>query len=465
MKIRDNFFTEQEIEKLHKATVRVLSEVGVEFNTKDALELFRQNNVKVEGKKVFIDEDTLWKALNTVPSEFTLSGRTEKDDVLVGGGNTVYAPASGPVYVQRDNERRSTTSEDYIDLLKIFQTSDVIPVINANMTEPQDIDFEERDSFRLKNCLEMTTKPLMGFTTGRSDSESCIKTIKGFYEGTNKHVVLGVISPVSPLCFDESMIEGMNVYARENQPVLIASCSLPGATSPVTMAGTLVTNNAEVLAGIVYTQLLRPGLPVIYGGTTPSCDMRMVTPAIGSPETGLFTYGYRALSEHYGMPCRSGGSLTDSNTADMQAGIESTYSILTASIAGIDYVLQSCGILESFNSLCFEKIIIDEENIKMAKRYVLGFEITDETIAFDVIKEVGSEGTYITSDHTYANFRDTFIQASLFSKEPYENWEINGKKDVFESAKVALVKRLEGYRKPELTEEQVEYLKSIEVTV
>jgi trimethylamine--corrinoid protein Co-methyltransferase len=465
MKIRDSFFTEQEIEKLHKATVRVLSEIGVEFNTKDALELFRQNNVKVEGKKVFIDEDTLWKALKTVPSEFTLSGRTEKDDVLVGGGSTVYAPASGPVYVQRDNERRSTTCEDYINLVKIYQTSEVIPVINANMTEPQDIDFENRDIFRLRNCLELTTKPLMGFTTGVDDSENCIRIVKGFYKDTDKHVVLGVISPVSPLCFDESMIEGMNVYARENQPVLIASCSLPGATSPVTMAGTLVTNNAEVLAGIVYTQLLRPGLPVIYGGTTPSCDMRMVTPAIGSPETGLFTYGYRALSEHYGMPCRSGGSLTDSNTVDMQAGIESTYSILTASIAGIDYVLQSCGILESFNSLCFEKIIIDEENIKMAKRYVLGFEITDETIAFDVIKKVGSEGTYITSDHTYANFRDTFIQASLFSKEPYENWEMNGKKDVFEAAKEVLVKRLEGYRKPELTEEQVEYLKSIEVTV
>lgn len=465
MRIRDNFFTEEEIGKLHDATVRVLSEIGVEFNTKGALDLFRQNNVKVEGKKVFIDEDTLWNALKTVPSEFTLSGRKESDDVLVGGGNTVYAPASGPVFVQRDNDRRSTTCEDYINLLKIYQTSDVIPVINANMTEPQDIGFEKRDDFRLKNCLELTTKPLMGFTTGVEDSEECIKTIKGFYEGTEKHVVLGVISPVSPLCFDESMIEGMNVYARENQPVLIASCSLPGATSPVTMAGTLVTNNAEVLAGIVYTQLLRPGLPVIYGGTSSSCDMKMVTPAIGSPETGLFTYGYRALSAHYGMPCRSGGSLTDSSTADIQAGIESTYSILSASIAGIDYVLQSCGILESFNSLCFEKIIIDEENIKMAKRYVSGFEINDETIAFDVIKEVGSEGTYITSNHTFANFRDSFIQANLFSKIPYENWEMQGKKDVFEAAKEQVAKRIEGYKKPELTQEQEEYLRSIEVTV
>jgi trimethylamine--corrinoid protein Co-methyltransferase len=465
MKIRDNFFTEREIEKLHKATVRVLTEVGVEFNTEDALDLFRQNNVKVEGKKVFIDEDTLWKALKTVPSEFILSGRMEKDDVLVGGGKTIYAPASGPVYVQRDNERRSTTCEDYINLLKIFQTSDVIPVINANMTEPQDMAFEERDDFRIKNCLELTTKPLMGFTTGTEDSENCVKMIKDFYNGTDKHVVLGVISPVSPLCFDESMIEGMNVYARENQPVLIASCSLPGATSPVTMAGTLVTNNAEVLAGIVYTQLLRPGLPVIYGGTSSSCDMRMVTPAIGSPETGLFTYGYRALSAHYGMPCRSGGSLTDASTPDMQAGIESTYSILSASIAGIDYVLQSCGILESFNSICFEKIVIDEENIKMAKRYVSGFEINDETIAFDIIKQVGSEGTYITSDHTYANFRDTFIQAKLYSKVPYENWEMQGKKDVFQAAKEVVGKRLEAYKKPELTEEQVEYLNGLEVTV
>lgn len=462
MKIRNAFFSDHEIAKLHEATVRVLSEVGIEFNKEEALEVFRKNKVEVKGKRVFIDEATLWDSIKKVPEKFVFSGRTEKDDILIGDGNTVFAPASGPVFVQRNHERRSTTSEDYINLLKLYQTSAIIPIINANMTEPQDIAFESRDAFRLKQCLELTTKPIMGFTTGTTDSERCIRIIESFYENIDKYLVMGVISPVSPLCYDESMIEGMFAYAGHSQPVLIASCSLPGATSPVTIAGSLVTNNAEVLAGIVFTQLLNPGLPVIYGGTTPSCDMRMATPAIGSPETGLFTYGVRALSSFYGLPCRSGGSLTDANSPDMQAGIESTYGLLSASVAGVDYVLQSCGILESFNSLCFEKIVIDEENIRLAQRYVKGFEINEETIAFDVIKEVGSGGTYITTDHTYDHFKDDFIQASLMSKESYENWEIGGKKDFFTVAEEIVAKRLEAYEKPELSERQAAYIGSLE---
>jgi len=461
MKLNSNFFKEKEIQKLHKATLEVLSEVGVKFSTEKALKIFKEKGVKVKGNKVFIDEKTLMDALDKVPKEFVLSGKEEEKDILIGGGGTIYAPASGPVYVQRKNKKRSTTCEDYIDLLKIYETSEVIPVINANMTEPQDIPMEERIKFRLKNCLEITSKPLMGFTTGRKDSKECIEMIKGFYEDKNKHYVLGVISPVSPLCFDKSMIEGMEAYAEENQPVLIASCSLPGATSPVTMAGTLVTNNAEVLAGIVYTQLLKPGLPVIYSSTSTSCDMRMLSPAIGAPETGLFTYGVRALSSYYGLPCRSGGSLTDSNTVDMQAGIESTYTLLSASIAGIDYVLQSCGILESFNSVCLEKIIIDEENIKCARRYTKGFEINDTTIALDVIKEVGNEGTYVTTTHTYQHFKEEFISADLMSKESYDSWKEKGSKDIFERAGERVEERLNSYEKLELSEMQKEYLNNL----
>ncbi|MBN2285870.1 MAG: trimethylamine methyltransferase family protein [Tissierellales bacterium] len=461
MKIRNYFLSDEEIKTLHQATIRVLTESGVEFNHEDALALFKKNNVRVEGKQVYINEEILQKTLKTVPKEFVLSGRRKEDDVLIGAGNTVYAPASGPVFTQRDNERRPTTGEDYINLLKLFQTSPVIPIVNANMTEPQDMAFEDRDIFRLKNCLALTTKPLMGFTTGTRDAKRCVETIKGFYNNEDKHYVLGVISPVSPLCFDESMIEGMMAYATENQPVLIASCSLPGATSPVTIAGSLVTNNAEVLAGIVYTQLLRPGLPVIYGGTTTSCDMRMVTPAIGSPETGLFTYGVRGLSAYYGLPCRSGGSLTDSKSPDMQAGIESTYTLLSAAIAGIDYVLQACGILESFSSICFEKIVMDEENIKLAKRYVSGFEINEKTLAIDVIKEVGTQGTYITQNHTYQHFKDDFIQATLMSKDGYEQWEKAGSKSFFQTASQVVEKRLSNYIQPELSDSQKDYLEKL----
>lgn len=461
MKVNNHFLTLEAVEKLHRATLKVLKEVGVRFDQDEAVERFKEKGFLVRGRQVFFQEHEIQEALDKVPQKFILSGRTSTDDVQVGEGKTIFAPASGPVYIQRDGKRNTTTAQDYIDLLKIYQTSKEVPVINANMTEPQDLPFEERDVFRLKKCLEMTTKPLMGFTTGKVDSRRCVKMIKEFYNNNEGHYVLGIISPVSPLCYDESMIEGMEVYAQENQPLLIASCSLPGATSPVTIAGSLVTNNAEVLAGVVYSQLLRPGLPVIYGGTTPSCDMRMVSPAIGSPETGLMTYGVRALSAYYGLPCRSGGSLTDANQLDMQAGIESTYTLLSAAMAGIDFVVQSCGIMESFNVLSFEKVIIDEENIRLAKRYVRGFEVTDEKIAYDIIAKVGSQGTYITEDHTFQNFKDDFSPAQLMSKEGFDQWQEKGSPSLVDKAKNIIVKRIEQYREPILSEEQKKYLSQI----
>ena len=462
MRVRGTFFSDQEIAMLHQGTIKVLENTGVEINHPEALEVFRASGLRVEGKRVYIDEASLWKALKTVPDSFVLSGRTKNDDVLIGGGKTVYAPASGPVYVQRGHDRRMTSCGDYIDLLKIFQTLEEIPVVNANMTEPQDIDFEARDVFRLKECLRLTTKPLMGFTTGKAVSERCIQIIKDFYrDETEYYRVMGVISPVSPLCYDEAMLEGMIAYAAAKQPVLIASCSLPGASSPVTIAGSLVTNNAEVLTGVVLTQLLCPGMPVIYGGTTTACDMRMVSPAIGSPETGLFTYGVRGLSAYYGLPCRSGGSLTDAKLPDMQAGIESTYSLLSAAIAGVDFVLQSCGILESFNAICFEKIIIDEENVRMAKRYVDGFEINEETLVLELIEEIGPGGTFIGSHHTFEHFRDDFLQAGLMSKEGYEPWVKGGKKDLFQNAEQRAESIIANFEMPELSESQIQYLNGL----
>lgn len=461
MEIKSNFFTAEEISMLHDETVRVLTNVGIEFCEDKALDIFKENGFRVEGRRVYINEDNLNKALKSIKKTFILKGRTERDDVVVGNGKTIFAPGGGTVFVREGNERRSATSEDYENFLKLNQTSKVISIANPNMTEPQDMPVDERNIYRLVKCLEMTTKPLMGFTTGHDISRQCVKTIKKFRETENDHVVIGIISPLSPLSFDKSMIEGMMIYASENQPVIVTSCSLPGATSPVTMAGSLVTNNAEILAGIVFTQLVKPGLPVVYGGTTTACDMKTVAPAIGSPETGLFTNGFRALSEYYGLPCRSGGSLTDSKVPDMQAGMESTYSLLSGVMAGVDFMLHSCGILESFNVLSYEKFIIDEENISMAFRYISGFEISPTTIAYDAIVETGPQGNFMMNDHTFEHFRDDFHVPDIASRELFGNWDDAGGLRIDELARKIYKSRLDSYEVPLLTTDQNKILRDL----
>jgi trimethylamine--corrinoid protein Co-methyltransferase len=254
------------------------------------------------------------------------------------------------------------------------------------------------------------------------------------------------------------MIDHIIDYAAAGQPLMIAACSQPGATSPVTLAGTLVVDGAQVLAGLVLTQLLAPGLPVIMGSTSTSCDLRSIAPSIGSPETGLITVAFKALCRRYGVPCRSGGTLTDSKDTDMQAGIEGAMAMMPAILSGVDFVLHACGTMESFTTVCLEKFIIDEETTSAMLRMQKGFEFDDETLAADCIKEVGIGGNFLTHDHTLDNFRSELFMPSLFSKESFPKWEEAGKKDLTQVAGERLKQRLAAYKFPSITETQEKLL-------
>lgn len=348
MRPRQDFLKSEEVEKLHEATAYVLSRVGLRFQHDKGRHLFQKHGAKVEGETVFIPEKLVHQALSSVPESFVLHGREKDQDVRVGGEDAVFASASGPVYVRRGAKKYLAQDEDFINFIKLTETSTVLGVTNYIMVEPQDILPEKRKMHQVAACLKYSTKPLTGITMGEGLTRSCFDLVERFYGGWQENRLLGIISPISPLVYDAQMINHMMDYAEAGQPVLITPCSLPGATSPVSLSGTLVVDNAQVLAGIVFSQLIRPGLPVIYGNTSTACDLRYASPAIGAPETGLITLAAAQLSKYYGIPCRSGGCLTDAKVPDMQAGLESMLTIMPALMGGVDFILQSCGILESF---------------------------------------------------------------------------------------------------------------------
>jgi len=457
MDLRLDAISKKEINKIHENTLEILSKIGVEFSSEKALEKFRKKNTRIEGKKVYIDEKLLNWALSKTPNSFVLEGREKDRNVQIGGDRTNFAPASGPIFVTKKGERKPATCKDYIDFVKLIDTSEVININSAVIVEPQEIDIKDRNMYRVANCLKYSSKPFIGFTNGRKNSKECIELVQRF-SGKIENVVLGIISPISPLKYDESMIEGIITYSEKKQPFAIASASLPGATSPVTIAGTLAVNNAEVLAGIVLSQIVRPGNPVIYGNTSTSCDMRYMSNSIGSPETALITLATAKMGEFYKLPTRSGGSLTDSKIPDIQAGIESTLTMLAPISSGIDFVLQSCGILESFNSVSFEKMIIDEELIKQLLRFKRGFRVDKKTIGLDSIRDQGSGGMFIGEEHTINNFRQEQYISKLFSKDNYDNWCKKGKCDLNIFAEREVLERLKNYKKIDITEEQIDLI-------
>lgn len=458
MQVKADFLSKNEVGKLHEATIHVLSRVGVRFQNEKALELFKYHGAKIAGNKVFINENILHQALSTVPKSFYLQGREAKNDVIIGGSDPVFASASGPVYVRRGNNKYLAKDEDFINFIKLSETSKVLNVTNYIIVEPQDVAPERRKLHQVASCLKYSTKPLIGITMGEGATRQCLKLVENFYGSLAEHRLLGIISPISPLVYDEQMLDHIIQYAEAGQPLLFASCSLPGATSPITLSGTIVIDNSEVLAGIVLSQLVRPGLPVIYGNTSTACDMRYASPAVGSPETALITLTTAGLSKFYGIPCRSGGNLTDAKTADMQAGLESMLTILPPLISGVDFVLQSCGILESFNTISYEKFLIDEETLAIVKRFVVGYEISEELMGLSMIEQSGPGANFLGEQHTIDYFKKEQYATDLFSKEGYAQWERKGALTIEQKAGQSLDKRLREYSEPYITKEQEQIL-------
>jgi trimethylamine--corrinoid protein Co-methyltransferase len=269
-------------------------------------------------------------------------------------------------------------------------------------------------------------------------------------ELSRKPRMISILCSLTPLVYDERMLGAIMEYARAGQPLLISSLGIAGATSPVTLAGTLAVQNAEVLAGIVLTQLIREGTPVVFAGASTGADMQTGVLSSGSPEMAINTAATAQMARFYGLPVRSGGAVCDAKYPDAQASYESMMSLLTARFSGINFVLHSAGILESYNCMSYEKFIIDDEMCGMVKRIIHGMEVNPDTLALDVIKAVGPGGHFLDKDHTFDHFKNELYQPKLSNRDDFVSWQASGSPQSVETANKKYKEILETYEAPEL---------------
>ena len=450
MKVQGNFFTQDEVENLHDMTLHVLEHDGMILDDDQACETFKQHGCKTDGHVVYITRDVVEQALETAPSEFQIVGRNGKS-VTMGEGHKVFAPASGPLYVLHGEDHHRNTAEDYKNFQKLDHTSNVIHMLNPNLIEPADIDRDVVRDYQMAVCLAYTDKPLMGLTTSMEDCVHSNDMIRRFYRcDDDVTYTFGLINPMSPLKYNSTMLQACRYFAERNQATMFPCCSMPGVTSPVTLSGTAAVNNAENLAGIIYAQLVRPGAPVVYANTSCSTDMRYVTSAIGAPETALLCFSSAALAHYYGVPCRTGGSLSDAKTVDWQAGVEATMVMMASLMSTTSFYLHSCGVMNSFNTLSYEKYLLDEQNIEMLLKIVNGMEVHVGEEELDNISEVGPGGEYIGAFHTMDYMYDELYTARLLSKQSYVGWEKDGRKTATDLASESIEQRLEAYEMPQM---------------
>ncbi len=455
--------SEEGVEMIHQASMRLLKDTGMLIiDYPSAVEIFRKNGAKVDGEKVWIDEDTLMHFVRQTPSEFTLLARNPANNVKVGGRNTVFSPVYGPPFVSDlDRGRRAGTMSDFQELTKLVS---MIPHLHHGggvLCEPNDIPVEERHLDMLLTHIHNHDKGFMGsvvFKDSARDSVTMAEILFGAEAIRENPALASTVNASSPLRFDDRMFGAIEVYAKARQPTMITPFIIAGAMSPSTMAATIAQLNAETLFGTCFAQMVNPGAPIIYGSFLANIDMKSGAPCFGTSENTLALYAGAQMARYYKMPYRSGGNFTASRIPDAQAGYESANTMLPTVQAHTNYVLHSAGWLEGGLITGYEKLILDAETLGMLVRYANGVSMTEEDFAWDAYEEAGPGQHFLGTAHTMRHYEDAFYQHQVFSMDNYEKWEEEGSEDTYKKANKVWKQMLKDYEAPPLDEAIVEEL-------
>ncbi|WP_288943298.1 trimethylamine methyltransferase family protein [uncultured Roseovarius sp.] len=433
----------------------ILEEVGVNFvENPRALERWREAGADVQGERVHIPRGLARKLCSTAPSRFTQHARNPERNVEIGGNTLVCAPIYGPPFV-RDMEggRRYATMADFERFVKLGYMSKWLHHSGGTVCEPTDIPVNKRHLDMLHAHMTLSDKPFMGSVTDPSraqDSVEMCEILFGKDFVRDNTVMTSLINVNSPMTFDEVMMGALEVYAENNQACIVSPFIVGGAMAPVSVIGTLTQVLAEVMAGIAYSQLVRPGAPVIFGAFVSSIDMNSGAPTFGTPEASQIIYGAGQLARRMGLPFRSGGSLCGSKLPDAQAAYETANTLNAVLLGGVNFMLHSCGWLEGGLVASFEKFVMDADQLGVLHKLAAGIAADENGQAMDAIREVGPGGHYLGCAHTQANFKEAFWRSDVLDYKPFETWQDEGERDTMQLANAKMHQMLANYQQPAL---------------
>src|SRR6056297_628260 len=433
----------------------VLEEIGVAFvENPEALKHWKEAGADVQGERVHIPRGLARKLCATAPSRFTQHARNSARNVEIGGNTLVCAPIYGPPFV-RDMEggRRYATIEDFRKFVKLGYMSKWLHHSGGTVCEPTDVPVNKRHLDMLHAHMTLSDKPFMGSVTDPSRAQDSVEMCeilfgKDFVQDNT--VMTSLININSPMTFDEVMMGALEIYAQNNQACIVSPFIVGGAMAPVSVMGTLTQVLAEVMAGIAYSQLVRPGAPVIFGAFVSSIDMNSGAPTFGTPEASQIIYGAGQLARRMGLPFRSGGSLCGSKLPDAQAAYETANTFNAILLGGVNFMLHSCGWLEGGLVASFEKFVMDADQLGVLHKMAEGVAADENGQAMDAIREVGPGGHYLGCAHTQANFKKAFWRSDVLDYKPFETWHEEGERDTMLLANAKMHQMLTNYQQPAL---------------
>ncbi|EPX79110.1 trimethylamine methyltransferase family protein [Litoreibacter arenae] len=445
--------TEEALQIIEANAETVLAEIGVNFvDNPYALDLWREVGADIDGERVRIPRGLARKLCETAPSMITQHARNPERSVEIGGRNLVIAPVYGPPFV-RDaaGGRRYATMADFNKFVKLGYMSKWLHHSGGTVCEPTDIPVNKRHLDMLYAHMSLSDKPFMGSVTEPSRAQDSVDMADILFGGLDGRTVMtSLININSPMTFDSIMMGALEVYARANQACIISPFIVGGAMAPVSVAGTLTQVLAEVLAGVAYSQLVKPGAPVIFGAFVTSIDMNSGAPTFGTPEASHITYGAGQLARRLGLPYRSAGSFCGSKLPDAQAAYETANSLNMGLLSGVNFMLHGCGWLEGGLVSSFEKFVMDADQLGTLHHFAKGVSMDENAQAMGAIEEVGPGGHYLGCEHTQNNFKTAFWRSDVFDYKPFETWADEGERDTVALAAARVEKQLSDYQQPHL---------------
>lgn len=447
----------EQIERIHQVSLRILAETGIEFLDAEALELWQGVGADVDEAigRVRLDSDLVMALVAQAPARFTMRARNPARNLQLGGNHITFAPGAGcPFVSDLERGRRPGTLAAFQEGVKLVQQCPPLHMVGGVMVEPQDLPVPVRHLEQLYSQFVFSDKAVITPSRGRQVATDCINmaalVFGGLDEIQQQPVQMAILNANSPLRYDEQMVGALIVYARHGQPVTVTPFILAGAMSPITMAGAIAQQNAEALAGIALTQVVRPGTPVLYGGFTTNVDMRSGSPAFGGPEGALAMLAGAQLARYYGVPYRGSGGLNNSKLPDAQASYETQMTLWPAVMAHANLIHHSAGWLEAGLVFSYEKFILDVEGLAMMARVLDGVEVNDETLALADIARVGPGGHHLDTPQTLARFRTEFYLPLVSDRQNYDAWLEQGGLDAGQRALRLWQELLEVYEPPPL---------------
>ena len=427
----------EDMDWIHESSLKILDETGVVFHSEEARAIFKDHGAKVNGQTVHMPKTMVNQALKASPATFRWQARNETYSVTVGDSNEklLLQPNGGPVFIQDlDRGRRSATLEDFANIIKICQACDEVALVGSFPVEPGDVGQNQKHLYMMYETLKNTDKPVIAFEVSGVKARQMLDMVAIAMGGKDflkdNYCVAVAATPTSPLAFEPASCETIIEFARRNQPIFFTVAAMAGFSSPISLIGTAILQNAEILAGITLTQLINPGNPVVYSNGSTVGNMKSGNFISASPEMMLIHLaGLQMSLDYYHIPARSMCGMTDAKSIDCQAGFETMQNLLMGALGGAHMVFECLGVLDAIMTTSYEKLMVDLEIVSRVMRLQEGIDTSDKEQVVNLIQEIGHQGDYLIHLDTLTHFRGRWLPA-VSDWESYETWLEKGCEDL-----------------------------------